>query len=532
MNSEIQRHNILIVDDEDHVLEVLVSMIKHIGHNPVKASGGIIGLDICSRQKLDLVLTDLNMPGMHGLEFISRLSEEHPDLPIVVISGANNLQAAIEAIRLGAWDYLNKPVSLDELNMVMQRVFARMQLIAENRAYQDNLEELVMQRTTELHGALKQAEAANLAKSAFLANMSHELRTPLNSIMGFSQLLEENLYCSCSRSPETMESISYIASSANHLLEMVNDILDLSKIEAGKIDINKLPFDLFAMLRRLPLSVKSIASKKGVRLEVSIPDHMGWIDADEVRLKEVFYNLLSNAVKFTEDGKKIGLEVKTEESTFAVTVWDEGCGIPEDQQERIFDPFEQVGKGYHTSAAKGTGLGLTISRRLVEMHDGTLSVSSVSGAGSRFTVKIPGRIVPDSLDAKDKHLEEPEQESTYSYLNVLSVDDCLINQKILQRGLEGYVAMLDQAGTGTEAIQRISNKSYDLLLLDIQMPDMTGIELLSKIRQMNITTPAIALTAYAMKGDCERFLSAGFDAYFSKPVNLKKLRNTINRLAK
>lgn len=230
-----------------------------------------------------------------------------------------------------------------------------------------------------------EAESANKAKSIFLANMSHELRTPLNAILGFSQILQmdkENL------NAQQLDNVGYIRESGEHLLEMVSDILDLSKIESGKMEIDKKTFDLKSMLLQFSATIQSLTDKKNLKLEVDIDTNMGMINADEKRIKEVLYNLLSNAIKFTETGKNVGIKAWNKNSLSVIEIWDEGVGIAEEDIPKIFDPFEQVGKA-KKGDFKGTGLGLAITKKLVEAHGGTISVKSDHGNGSRFRISIP-----------------------------------------------------------------------------------------------------------------------------------------------
>jgi len=229
------------------------------------------------------------------------------------------------------------------------------------------------------------AEKANRAKSEFLANMSHELRTPLNAIIGFSQIIEMQLQ---EKSIEKLaEYLDYIKTSGEHLLDMVNDILDLSKIEAGRIELDIKPFNLRNTLVSIPIQVKSLAMKKGLEVMLDIAPDIGVMHGDEVRIKQVIYNLLSNAIKFTESGKRIGIKAKRESNAALITVWDEGIGIDAKNIARIFQPFEQVGAAAKDS--QGTGLGLAITMRLVQLHGGGIKVESSPGRGSRFIITLP-----------------------------------------------------------------------------------------------------------------------------------------------
>ncbi len=238
-----------------------------------------------------------------------------------------------------------------------------------------------------LKSARIEAESANKAKSIFLANMSHELRTPLNAILGFSQVMQLDKE---SLTSQQMDNLGYIRESGKHLLEMVSDILDLSKIESGKMDIEKKPFNLENMLLKFSATIQSLADNKDLKLEVDIDPNIGKINADEKRIKEILYNLFSNAFKFTDSGKKVGIKAYKKHTELIMEIWDQGHGIAPEDIDKIFDPFEQVGKAKQGNS-KGTGLGLAITKKLVEAHDGTITVKSKQNKGSRFIITLLDR---------------------------------------------------------------------------------------------------------------------------------------------
>ena len=381
------------------------------------------------------------------------------------------------------------------------------------------------QTQKELETAIVTADAANRAKSTFLANMSHELRTPLNAILGFSQLLElkgGNL------DTGQLKFISYIREGSDHLLEMVNDILDLAKIESGKFEINKKPFQLSLMLSRLPSAVNSLAVQKNIKLlaDLDITDEI--ILADEVRLKQVLYNLLSNAIKFTPSGKKIGIRAQSRDNDAIIEVWDEGIGLKEEDLEKAFEPFEQVGK----TSSEGTGLGLAISRKLIELHGGKLIAERRAEGGIRFIIYMPG-IIP----SESKEINEPIAEYSFETpiqsgsRNILVIEDNLINQEFIKEILMsfGYSAQIEGSGRG--GIEAALNGDFDLILMDIRLPDIDGTETMKRIRENGKRRiPIVALTAYAMKGDEEKYMAEGFDGYISKPISFEHLRETIESL--
>jgi len=386
-----------------------------------------------------------------------------------------------------------------------------------------------------LRHAKASAEAANLAKSQFLANMSHELRTPLNSILGFSQLLEMLATDgSTSTSPladKQREYVRWIRDGGEHLLDMVNDVLDLSKIEAGRVDLDKKPFETAVLIRRVLTTVRSLAAKKHLHIDAMIDPNLGLLDADEVRIKQVLYNLLSNAIKFTERERKIGVEARGEGDECLITVWDEGIGIPVADRERIFEPFEQLRRGHE---GQGTGLGLTIVKNLVELHGGSVTLESEEGKGSRFTVRLPGRRPEKRAVSRQTAASEPEEprEETPNLAGktVLVVDDSPANSALMQRILSALGCTVLLAATGEEALDVAAHSSCDAVFMDIHLPGINGREAMDRMRQAGVRAPVVALTAYAMKGDRERFLAEGFDAYIAKPVRISEIVSFLEQL--
>jgi PAS domain S-box-containing protein len=384
----------------------------------------------------------------------------------------------------------------------------------------------------QLRHAKASAEAANLAKSEFLANMSHELRTPLNSILGFSQLLE--MQVASSTGPLTSklrEYLRWVRDGGEHLLDMVNDVLDLSKIEAGKVELEKKPFDTAVLIQRVLATVRSLAAKKHIHVDTDVEPGLGLLDADEVRIKQVLYNLLSNAIKFTDRERRIGVTARAHANECEITVWDEGIGIGAEDRERIFEPFEQLRKEHED---RGTGLGLTIVRNLVELHGGSVSVESAVGAGSRFTIRLPGRLPEKRLTPRTAGAEteeEPrEQFPDLAGRTVLVVDDSPANSALMQRILSALGCAVLLAGSGEEALAVAGHSICDAVFMDIHLPGMNGTEAMRRMRDAGMRAPVAALTAYAMKGDRERFLAEGFDGYIAKPLRISEIVSFLERL--
>jgi PAS domain S-box-containing protein len=409
-----------------------------------------------------------------------------------------------------------------------------------------DLERRVAERTTELNRTNTELECANRIKDEFLANMSHELRTPLTSILGLSESLLEQRRGSLSEYQQ--RSLEIIASSGHHLLELINDILDLSKIEAGKFDFYPQPISVDEICKSSLSFVKSQATSKSITItymqDFSIPK----IFADPRRLKQILVNLLSNAVKFTPENGKVILQVKAdlEQDLIQFSVIDNGIGIAPEDLQRLFRPFVQLDSSLNRQH-EGTGLGLALVHNLTDLHGGSVQVDSdgMPGKGSRFTVNLPCLL--EEMAKLEKHeapavfstreRNENTQVSTEvpsSQGIILLADDNMPSILTIGEYLESYGYEVVAAHDGSEAVEMAEASQPDLILMDIQMPVMNGLEAVARLRgnARFANTPIIVLTALAMPGDHERSLLAGANEYMSKPVGLKQLRQHIESLLK
>ena len=400
----------------------------------------------------------------------------------------------------------------------------------EIRQHRELLEERIHQRTEELERAMHSALNASQAKSEFLANMSHELRTPMNGLLGMLDLtLDSGI------GGEQKDQIETAKRCAYSLLALLNDILDLSKIEAGKMLLEKIPFDPRTVVEDCVKSQAANASQKKIDLRFEAAGARANLLGDPLRMRQIVANLLSNAVKFTDRGSvTVNLELAPGSEgriNTVIRVRDTGPGIPADKLTAIFDKFTQA-DGSISRKYGGTGLGLAITRRLVDLHGGDLRVESEVGKGSTFRVTLPCEVAPPVANAAPAKREiTVEPLSHAASVRLLVVEDNLVNQKVVLAILRKKGYKIDVANDGREALTKLEEAHYDLVLMDVQMPVLDGLEATRLIRADRRwdALPVIAMTAHAMNGDRERCLQAGMNAYISKPVQPAHLVATIER---
>jgi signal transduction histidine kinase/ActR/RegA family two-component response regulator len=434
--------------------------------------------------------------------------------------------------------------------------------------------QLLTERNQELTQAKQLAESANRSKSHFLTSMSHELRTPLNAIIGVTQLLQEDE----STVPQQKEDLQIIYNAGFHLIALIEDILDISKIEAGKMEIQPMDCQLLELLQGVSESFRVLANKKGIDLICKFaPDLPQTIHTDAKRLRQILFNLLGNALKFTDQGR-VTFEVSkmtnqeliadltasahnsiicsshSTSSTSEVVhmlfaIADTGVGIDSEKLNKIFLPFEQVGE--HKFKSQGTGLGLAISQKIAQFLGGEISVTSELGVGSCFSLRLPfaaidpphhGEVENDDSSSNLKSSNSAQTINSYhgfdsklaqQYpLQILIAEDNLVNQKVAARLFQKLGYIVDIANNGLEVIEMLRSRTYDLIFMDIQMPVMDGLEATAKILEewnFAMRPRIIAMTANAMPSDREECLAAGMDDFLSKPIQVEKLIAAIKR---
>ena len=601
------KDKILIVDDVPDNLEILARLLVRRGYEIQQAADGPSALVTVRDFKPDLILLDILMPEMSGYEVCDRLKADKQtcDIPVIFLSALSDTSDQIKAFESGGADYITKPfraklvIARIENQLQIQRL--RRQLCLQNQQLQREVEERKKAEISALQ--------ASQAKSEFLANMSHEIRTPMNGVLGTADLL---LHTPLNANQRDL--VHTLTTSANNLLRLMNDILDLSKLEAGKMPIEIVAFDLRSCLEDVIQLLTSQAKEKGLTLTLSIDREVpSNLRGDPTRLRQIVLNLIGNAIKFTEagavtvvvscqqpgeiyreepdpylysklsvrkvppikmlwgpddnrkdilkNGQNSNLLTPTTAPQRAVMtglplsirfeIHDTGIGIAADSQKQLFQKFSQVDNSI-TRRYGGTGLGLSICQRLVELMGGKIGVDSELGRGATFWFVVPFAVqstqppqpvrsqfnTPRASEFRRSRMPQNSRcdrktAPSTDPLKVLIVDDAPINRKVVQRQLKqlGYVSKC--AKHGQEALERLAQETYDIVLMDCQMPVMDGYQATQAIRQQEQGIDRhqiiIGLTAHAMKGDREKCLSVGMDEYISKPATLATLKQTIQQ---
>ena len=504
--------HILVLEDEPGDFVLLEGAVERFGEGRMtlqQASTLAEALEVVKApdSPVSLILSDLNVCDSEGIETFRRLHEAAAAQPIIVMTGMEDEDLALEVVREGAQDCLVKG-DLGSQALVRCLIHA-----VERHRQQLALEE-----------ASRQAIAASQAKTLFLANVSHEIRTPMNSILGMADLLLE--------SGLREDQVSYVDTfrrCGEGLVEIVNGLLDLSRIEAGQLQLENAPLPLWELFEGVGELLAFQAHRKGLALVVDIADDVpAWIMGDACRLRQILINLVGNAVKFTCKGE-VSLQARIEPAKgpiLRMTVRDTGAGIPADRLERIFDDFSQA----DPSTARrfgGSGLGLALSRRLAEAMGGSLMASSDGHSGSEFEVAIPIAVAeaPVGFDA-------PATGEGLEGRRVLVADDSVDNLSLVEAYAKGSSIELSCARDGREAFELFRQESFDLVLMDVQMPVMTGHEATSAIRtwereEGREPTPILALTAYAFPEDRERSAEVGCNGHLVKPLRKGRLFQAI-----
>jgi signal transduction histidine kinase len=523
------RPKILIVDDLLGNIISLEAILEDFEADLVRAFSGEEALRLSYKEEFALVILDVQMPGMNGYETLEMMRQRKKTkyLPVIFVSAIHQSDLhIIKGIETGAVDFIPKPIIPDILKGKV-RVFLDLFL---QRKKLDDLLIQMEEANLNLKIAKEKAEVATRTKSMFLANMSHEIRTPLNGVIGLSKLLQKS-----ELNDDQKELINIITYSGENLLQIINDILDFSKIESGQIQFENIDFEVKAIIRNIYKLLKFKAEEKGIKFSYSIADDVPPIlNGDPLRISQVLLNLANNAIKFTPKGEvKISANLvdrSCQTVRVIFNVIDTGIGISEDGKQHLFKEFSQTESSISRKYG-GTGLGLAISKNLVNLMNGEIGVESETNKGSDFWFRLP-------LKESNKTFKiTNNQDITLPEIKILLAEDNNINQKVAILTLKQLGYTCDLAVDGQEAFEKYKENGYDLILMDIQMPIIDGLQATLLIREYerlelkSRSAYVVALTANAMAEDKQMCFTAGMDNFLSKPFTESELRQIIVDLA-
>ena len=373
---------IMVVEDDRGARTTLCGILEDAGYRVIGVGSGTEALETIRGGEFDVVIADIRLPDADGMEILELAKEINPDAAVIMVTGYASVETAIDAVNQGAYAYFVKPVSPDEIKTIIANALKHQRLLQENKRLVESL-----QRSNKLLSETnKELRKATLAKSEFLAHMSHELRTPLNVVIGFAELMLDEVPGKVNE--EQRLCLNDVWGSGKHLLNLINDILDLSKIESGKMELRLRKFYLTDVLEPLRSVMMSMMTPRKQSLDIEVEEGLPPVHADKSKVRQVLFNLLSNSTKFTPDGGRLRIEAVRDGGWCQVSVIDNGIGIKKENQERMFEPFCQLDSPL-TEEKGGTGLGLTIARQILEKHGGRIWVESEYGKGSRFTFTLP-----------------------------------------------------------------------------------------------------------------------------------------------
>lgn len=516
----MKKIKVLIVDDYKENILALSELIANDEIEVHSATNAENALELISRHDFGLALFDVQMPGTDGFELatIVRGVERFKNTPIIFVTAhSQDSSFAYNGYQTGAVGLLYKPL---DPHIVRAKVRTFVEMAKQRRLLQEQVEELERLR--------KEAHSANLAKSRFLANMSHEIRTPLAAVMGFAELATNPN----TNETEKQQCAQAVQRNGELLMRLIDDILDLSKIEANKLSLEKQSFNLKDLIHDVGSTLSFRAKEKGVTFDVSsIHFTHDYFESDPARLKQVLLNIIGNAIKFTGQGGEVQVEFKlaplpgAEKShRLTVTVKDNGIGLTREQMSLLFQPFSQADASTKRKFG-GSGLGLTISREIARSTGGDLKIlSSEVGVGTTFEIEfILHAIATPACQDMRPTLASAQDLSALNGMKVLAIDDSPDNLTLLAYYLKNTGVDVSYAENAAKGIELAGENDFDVILMDIQMPEMDGHQATEIVRQNGFTKPILALTAHVLRDEHEKCLSSGCNDVLTKPLSRTKL---------
>ncbi|MEY3078721.1 MAG: hypothetical protein RI892_1779 [Pseudomonadota bacterium] len=535
---------VLIVDDSMTYLQELASQLREEEYVVIMASSGEEALELLSTEQVDGILLDLIMPGLSGQEVCKLIKQRAiwRDIPLIMLTAHDDRDAMIECINAGADDYIAKSSDFEVLRVRLRAHLRRKHFEDENHRIREKLvrsdteataskrfEQALQETNVEMESAKSAAEKANLAKSDFLSGMSHELRSPLNAILGFAQLMD-----TATPPPSDLqkESITQILQAGWHLLKLINEILDLSVVESGKVSLSLEPVSLPEVLLECQTMMEAQAQQRGIVMTFPQFDQPSFVWGDQTRLKQIVINLLSNAIKYNQANGQVTVDCTAMSSDrIRISFKDTGAGLSPEKIAQLFQPFNRLGQ--EAGIVAGTGIGLVVTKQLVELMDGVMGVDSTVGQGSMFWAELR------STPAPELKVIAPEQTAPKIAIQpvgapqkiLLYIEDNLANMRLVERLIERRTDIkLLKAVDGLQGIALARASLPDVILMDINLPGISGIDALKVLREDAATAhiPVVALSANAMSRDIEVGRQLGFFRYLTKPIVVEEFMSTLD----
>ncbi len=521
---------ILVVDDYAENIQALSGLIDSDRVEILSASSASAALELVNQNEFGLALLDVQMPEIGGFELakIIRGVKRFRSLPIIFVTAhQQESQFLFDGYRTGAVDFLFKPL---DPNMVRAKVDLFVEMAQQRIQLQHQVVELEKLRL--------EAQSANLAKSQFLANMSHEIRTPLSAVMGFADLIARGGLTE----EKMLECTTAVRRNGSLLMRLIDDILDLSKIEANRLDLEREPFNLAELLADIDATMSFRARENGVELHIRVsPFKSEQFVSDAVRLKQVLLNIIGNAIKFSPGGA-VNVDVRIDRKDFVsqsrrklvAVVKDSGIGMSAEQRGRLFLPFSQADPSTRRKYG-GSGLGLIISREIARASGGELKlIESEPEKGTTFQIEFMLDVEPvaeELLAPKLRELGKPGTDKPLQGLNVLAIDDSQDNLTLIEFYLRDTGTIVTYAENGRAAIDAVKQQDFDLILMDVQMPEMDGHEATQAIRKLGFKKTILALTAHIHREEHEKCFQSGCDGILTKPISKTRLIGKLREVA-
>ncbi|PLX02161.1 MAG: hypothetical protein C0595_12025 [Marinilabiliales bacterium] len=567
-DSDKPKAKILIVEDSRTQLIHLQSTLENAGYYVESSENGKQALEKLETFTPDVILSDIIMPEMDGYELCEKINKDRRwhKIPIILLTALTDPQDVIKGLNVGADNFIPKPYSDDFLlsrinqllvnsqmrsgtvsEMGMEIFFAgnkhiitseRMQIIdlllstyenavnKNNELIKANHELSVLKEDLEKKNA--ELEKVNEEKNQFIGIAAHDIRNPLGGIYNFADLLKEELQDKASETE--MEFINIIQSSSELLLNMVTELLDISKIESGKLTLKKQVSDLISFVKTNITKNKFLAENKSINIKTEYPTSSLNVEFDRSRLEQVLNNLITNAIKYSKPDTEINVKIGIDNDSIVFSIKDQGVGIPKEEQDKLFKPFSKT-SARATGGETSTGLGLFTCKKIIDAHGGKIWVDSIKNEGSTFCFSLPADInelkinsITEKLLKQDKAVSKiNSDQDAIAGKKILLVDDIEMNYLFFNGALSKLPIELDWAEDAYKAIDMLGEKNYDLILMDVHMPGMNGLELTRRIRETDKEVIIIAQTAYAMHGMEEKCITAGCNAYTAIPVKPREV---------